>query len=56
MFKLKLSTYLAVLAAIAVMVLLYGAQKESEKNQHKRQTETSSQNAAVQEPIADQPK
>ncbi|WP_122315956.1 hypothetical protein [Pseudomonas cichorii] len=31
MFKLKLSTYLAVLAAIAVMVLLYGAQKESEK-------------------------
>ena len=56
MFKLKLSTYLAVLAAIAVMVLIYGAQKGSEEQQQKRQAETSSQGAAVQAPIADQPK
>lgn len=46
MFKLKLSTYCAVLAAIAVMVLLYGAQKGSEE---KQQHGTSSQATAVQE-------
>ena len=56
MFKLKLSTYLAVLAAIAVMVLLYGAQKGSEERQQRRQVETSSQDSAVQAPTADQSK
>ncbi|TCV51398.1 hypothetical protein [Pseudomonas sp. 460] len=49
MFKLKLSTYCAVLAAIAVMVLLYGAQKGSEEQQQKRLIEASSQAPAVQE-------